>query len=356
MRSCTSSWAATHAGGFGTGTTRGPDLQVRRARPADRPAAEQCTAQVCATAARPPDDPLRRRRQRCVGRREHSRLVQHLERATLTRQVELVARSALEGVARVGTDLGLHVKRAHEPDGPAGDRGLGQVEMDGELAVAAKVEAAGGVEEPRRAPRAGRSASAAPLRRAHGGRLQRAAWPTRSPYNRLMSVGSTELIKERRRRLCRRRERVMSVGSTELVGERRRRLCGAGGVRSSPRDLPAAAAGQRADQELRARVRPSARSSASGSPRWSGERLEVPCRDRRRGGAHRRHRPGGDAPPTRITCSPTLHQGGDRRGRAARSRPRPRPGTTGRARRGRTAPPFSSACWRSCWPVRFDSA
>jgi hypothetical protein len=40
-----------------------------------------------------------------------------------------------------------------------------------------------------------------------------------------MSVGSTELIKERRRRLGRRRERGMSVGSTELIKERRRRLC-----------------------------------------------------------------------------------------------------------------------------------
>jgi hypothetical protein len=39
-----------------------------------------------------------------------------------------------------------------------------------------------------------------------------------------MSVGSTELIRERRRRLDRRRERDMSVGSTELIRERRRRL------------------------------------------------------------------------------------------------------------------------------------
>ena len=40
-----------------------------------------------------------------------------------------------------------------------------------------------------------------------------------------VSVGSTELIEERRRRLCRRRERDVSVGSTELTRERRRRLC-----------------------------------------------------------------------------------------------------------------------------------
>ena len=49
-----------------TGTTGGPDLQVRAARPADRPTAEQRAAQVGAPAARPPDDPLRRRLQRRV--------------------------------------------------------------------------------------------------------------------------------------------------------------------------------------------------------------------------------------------------------------------------------------------------
>src|SRR5438034_299335 len=42
---------------------------------------------------------------------------------------------------------------------------------------------------------------------------------------RPMSVGSTELIQERRRRLGRRRSgKWMSVGSTELIQERRRRL------------------------------------------------------------------------------------------------------------------------------------
>jgi hypothetical protein len=40
-----------------------------------------------------------------------------------------------------------------------------------------------------------------------------------------MSVGLTELTKERKRRLCRRWERTMSVGLTELTKERKRRLC-----------------------------------------------------------------------------------------------------------------------------------
>jgi hypothetical protein len=39
-----------------------------------------------------------------------------------------------------------------------------------------------------------------------------------------MSVGSTELTKERRRRLGRRWSGYVSVGSTELTKERRRRL------------------------------------------------------------------------------------------------------------------------------------
>jgi hypothetical protein len=40
-----------------------------------------------------------------------------------------------------------------------------------------------------------------------------------------MSVGSTELIEERRYRLCRCRSGALSVGSTELIEERRYRLC-----------------------------------------------------------------------------------------------------------------------------------
>jgi hypothetical protein len=40
-----------------------------------------------------------------------------------------------------------------------------------------------------------------------------------------MSVGSTELTKERTRRLWRRVGAGMSVGSTELTKERTRRLC-----------------------------------------------------------------------------------------------------------------------------------
>src|SRR5262245_55606896 len=82
----------------------------------------------------------------CCG--EDARLVQHLECSRATWNVELVASTAVEGVARVRADLRLDAERANEPDGAAGDCRLGEVEMDGELAVAEEVKAAGGVKEP----------------------------------------------------------------------------------------------------------------------------------------------------------------------------------------------------------------
>ena len=62
--------------------------------------------------------------------------------------VELVARATSERPPRVRPDLGLDAEAADEPDGPARDGRLGEVEVDRELAVPAQVQAAGRVEEP----------------------------------------------------------------------------------------------------------------------------------------------------------------------------------------------------------------
>src|SRR5580765_1406857 len=49
--------------------------------------------------------------------------------------------------------------------------------------------------------------------------------PSHAAQGDAMIVGSTEIIKERRYRLCRCRSGVLIVGSTEIIKERRYRLC-----------------------------------------------------------------------------------------------------------------------------------
>ena len=87
---------------------RRPDLQVRRPRPRERPRPEQGSSEVRATAAALRDDPLRRPVDGCEPRRHDARLVQHLQRAVLALDVQLVPRLLAKSPPLVRADLGLH--------------------------------------------------------------------------------------------------------------------------------------------------------------------------------------------------------------------------------------------------------
>ena len=124
----------------------GPQLQMG-AR--DTPRTEQGAAEVGAPAARPRDDTLRRPVERRQPRAQHPGLVEHLERAALTLDVELVARPALEGAAPVAADLTPDAEAAKQRERPTRNRRAGHVQVDGHLAAAAQVDRPGGVEERR---------------------------------------------------------------------------------------------------------------------------------------------------------------------------------------------------------------
>ena len=83
----------------------GPELEVRRARPRERPAAEQGTAQVGAAAAGTGNNTAGWPLDRCQSPVEHTCLAEQLERARLSLDVELVAGRAVERLPAVGADL-----------------------------------------------------------------------------------------------------------------------------------------------------------------------------------------------------------------------------------------------------------
>jgi hypothetical protein len=63
--------------------------------------------------------------------------------------VELIARGSVEGSALIGPNLGRDSEGPQEAEGSPGHGRLGHVEVDGDLAAASQVNAAGGVEEAR---------------------------------------------------------------------------------------------------------------------------------------------------------------------------------------------------------------
>lgn len=126
----------------------GADLQVRRARTAERPATEQRPAEVRPAAACTRDDATRRSLERCQPRAEHSCFMQHLQGMVVPRDVKLVPRAPVEGVARVGPDLRGNAKRTQQAERAPGDGWIGNVEVDSNFAAALEVNASGGVEEP----------------------------------------------------------------------------------------------------------------------------------------------------------------------------------------------------------------
>lgn len=124
-----------------------PDFEVRRPRPAEGAATEERPANVRAAAARARDDPSRRRCQRRQPCAEDPRLVEHLERTLVAGDMELVPRRAVERAALVRANLRRDTERAEQTECTTRDRGLGDVEVDGDLPAPAQVDAAGRVEE-----------------------------------------------------------------------------------------------------------------------------------------------------------------------------------------------------------------
>ena len=84
------------------------DLQVRRPRPRKRPGPEQGSPEIRAAAASLRDDPLRRPVDRREPRRHDARLVQHLQRAILALDVQLIPGLLAKSAPLVRADLGLH--------------------------------------------------------------------------------------------------------------------------------------------------------------------------------------------------------------------------------------------------------
>jgi hypothetical protein len=129
--------------------SRAPDLEVRRARTAEGSSAEQRAAKVSGAAAGACDDPARRVFQRAETHAENSGLVQDLQRAFVPGDVQLIPRTAFERSTAVGAYLRRDPEGAEEGKGATCDRGVRDVEMDGNLAATFQVDAAGRVKEPR---------------------------------------------------------------------------------------------------------------------------------------------------------------------------------------------------------------
>ena len=123
-------------------------LEMGRAWSAERCTAEQCAAQIRATAARTCDDSARRCRQRSESRAEHTGFVQDLERALVSGDVQLVARRTVERTALVRADLGCDSECAQKAECASRDSRVGDVEMDRDRAASPQMDAAGRVEEP----------------------------------------------------------------------------------------------------------------------------------------------------------------------------------------------------------------
>ena len=124
------------------------DLEMRRAGPAEGTTAEQRSPDVCGAATRARHHPPRRALERCESRGEDTRLVERLQCAIVSSNVQLIPRAAGEGVACVRPDLGHDVERAQQTESATRDRRVADVEMYGDLAAALQVHAARRVEEP----------------------------------------------------------------------------------------------------------------------------------------------------------------------------------------------------------------
>ena len=125
-----------------------PDLEVRRARPAEGSAAEERASHIRTAAAGPRDHSPRGMLERGQARTEDAGLVEDLKRAVVSCHMELVAGPALERAAPVGPDLRSNPESPQQTEGAAGNRRVGDVEVNGDLTSSLEVHAPRRMEEP----------------------------------------------------------------------------------------------------------------------------------------------------------------------------------------------------------------
>jgi len=124
-------------------------FEVRCARPAEGTPTEKRAAQIRTAATGARDHPSRRTRERREARAQNSGLVQHLHRALVSCNMELVPRRTVERAPLVGTDLGGDAEPAQQAEGTACDRRVRHVEVKRDRAAAFQVNAARRVEQAR---------------------------------------------------------------------------------------------------------------------------------------------------------------------------------------------------------------
>ena len=120
---------------LGAGTACASDLEMRRSWPAHRPASEERTADVRVPAACATDDTPRRRLEWSVRRGEDPGPLEDAERAIPTGNVDLVPGRTVERVLCVRPDLGFDTERPQKAEGSSSHGRLGNVQVNGELAV-----------------------------------------------------------------------------------------------------------------------------------------------------------------------------------------------------------------------------
>jgi hypothetical protein len=124
------------------------DLEMRGAGPTERTAAEQRSAEISSAAARARYYPPWRSFDRREPGREHAGLVEHLECAIVSGNVQLIPRASIEGVSCVRPDLGHDAERTQQTERSTGDRRVADVEMHGDLATALQMHASRRMEKP----------------------------------------------------------------------------------------------------------------------------------------------------------------------------------------------------------------
>jgi hypothetical protein len=147
----------TEAHSFFTGNAReelstidpgATDLEMRRSRATQRTATEQRSPEVGGTTARARHDSAWRPLERRESGGEHARLVEHLERAIVSGDVQLIPRPSGESVSWVRPDLGDDAERAQQTERSTRDRRVANVEMQGDLAAALQMDTSRRMEEP----------------------------------------------------------------------------------------------------------------------------------------------------------------------------------------------------------------
>lgn len=122
-------------------------LEMRRAWPAQRATAEESATQVRTAAASARHDASRRIRERRYARTENAGLMQDLQRALVSVDMQLVPRRPVECPSPVRTDLRRNPERAEEAERATRHRRVGNVEVDRYFAAPLQVDAAGAVEQ-----------------------------------------------------------------------------------------------------------------------------------------------------------------------------------------------------------------